>query len=157
MEAKLLEERDELDLILVPVGGGGLLSGSAIAASGMHPSVEVVGVEPQAADDAFRSFQAGKLIPGGATDTVADGLRTSLGELTFACIRKYVHDIVTVSEEEIVAAMRFIWERMKIVVEPSGAVPVAGLLNGKIETKGKKIGVILSGGNADLDRLPWQD
>ena len=131
-----------------------MLSGTAIAAS-VHQNVSVVGVEPEEADDAYCSFMAGQLIPLDQTDTIADGLRTSLGDLTFACIREHVDDIVTVSEQEIEQAMRFVWERIKIVIEASSAVPVAALLNETINVSGQKVGIILSGGNVDLDHLPW--
>lgn len=152
---ELLEDQPGLDTILAPVGGGGLLSGTAIGASGIDGNIAIIGVEPEAADDAFRSFREGILIPVENPDTVADGLRTSLGELTFACIRKYVDDIVTVPEQAIVEAMRFVWERMKIIIEPSSAVPVAALLTKKLKVKGSKVGIIISGGNVDLDHLPW--
>lgn len=154
---ELLEDKPELDLILTPVGGGGLLSGTAIAANGINPKVRVIGCEPEIADDAYRSFKTGELQPVQRTDTVADGLRTSLGELSFACIQKHVDDIVTVSESEIVEAMRFIWERMKIIIEASCAVPAAALFHDKIDAKGKKVGIIITGGNVDLDHLPWNE
>jgi threonine dehydratase len=121
----------------------------------MSPGTQVIAGEPAQADDAARSLEAGRIIPLGHTDTVADGLRTSLGGLTFAIIQKYVAQIVTVSEEGIVAAMRTIWERMKIVVEPSGVVPLAALLERRVDLSGKRVGIILSGGNVDLDHLPW--
>lgn len=153
---ELLMECRRLDYILAPIGGGGLLSGTAIAADRIEATTKVVGCEPEWADDAYRSFKAGSIQPVERYDTVADGLRTAVGELSFACIQQYVDDIVTVSEEEIIEAMRFIWERMNIVIEPSSAVPVAALFNNKIETDDKdKVGIIISGGNADLDHLPW--
>ena len=152
---ELLEEISGLDGIVVPVGGGGLLSGTAIAAKGMRRSLRVYGAEPKNADDARRSFQADRLIPVTHTDTIADGLRTSLGTVTFPIIQSHVDAIVTVSEEEIVAAMRFVWEVMKMIIEPSAAVPVAALMAGKLPNAGDKMGVILSGGNVDLDLLPW--
>lgn len=152
---ELLSETSPLDAILVPVGGGGLLSGSAIAAAGVAPGVRVIGCEPERANDAWKSFRQGKRIPVENPDTIADGLRTSLGELTFACIRRHAHDIVTVSEDQIREAMRFIWERMNIIIEPSSAVPVAALFGGEMELEEGRVGIILSGGNADLDRLPW--
>ncbi|MBN1349254.1 pyridoxal-phosphate dependent enzyme [candidate division KSB1 bacterium] len=152
---ELLHEIPDLDVVLAPVGGGGLLSGTAIAAAGMSPKIKVIAVEPANADDAFRSFRAGKRIPVEHPDTIADGLRTSLGELTFAIIMGSVHDIVTVSEEAIVAAMRHVWERMKIIIEPSSAVPVAALLENKLAVSGKRVGVILSGGNVELSKLPF--
>lgn len=153
---ELLEDRPGLDILLAPIGGGGLMSGSAIAASGISPETKVIGTEPEVANDAYLSFKTGKRHPVQSTDTVADGLRTSLSDLTFACIQKHVDDIVTVTEDEIVEAMRFIWERMKIIIEPSCAVPVAAALNGKVDVKGKKVGIIITGGNIDLDHLPWQ-
>ncbi len=154
---ELLEEQPDLDILLAPIGGGGLMSGSAIAASGLSPETKVIGTEPEVANDAYLSFQSGKLHPVQSTDTVADGLRTSLSELTFACIQKHVDEIVTVTEEEIIEAMRFIWERMKIIIEPSCAVPVAAVFNGKVDVKDKKAGIIITGGNIDLDHLPWQE
>ena len=153
---ELLEEKSNLDIILAPIGGGGLMSGTAIAASGLSPQTQVIGTEPEVANDAYLSFQSGKLHPVQSTNTVADGLRTSLSELTFACIREHVDEIVTVTEDEIIEAMRFIWERMKIIIEPSCAVPVAAVFNRKIDVKGKKVGIIITGGNIDLDSLPWQ-
>jgi len=155
---ELLEEHPDLDIILPPVGGGGLASGTAITAAGIDPDVKVIGCEPALADDAYLSLKSGKLHPSKNTMTVADGLRTGLGELTFACLQKYLDEIVTVEEEEIVDAMRYIWERMKIITEASCAVPVAALFNNKIEDiEGKKIGIIITGGNVDLDHLPWNE
>ena len=153
---ELLEDKPELDIILAPIGGGGLISGTAIAASGFSPQTKVIGAEPEVANDAYLSFKTGERHPVQSTDTVADGLRTSLSELTFGCIQEHVDDIVTVTEQEIIDAMRFIWERMKIIIEPSSAVPVAAVFNGKVDVKNKKTGIILSGGNMDLDTLPWQ-
>jgi threonine dehydratase len=153
--AELLASIPDLDLILCPVGGGGLLSGTAVAAKTLKPSVRVVGVEPAGADDAARSFREGRILPSINPDTIADGLRSSLGERPFAEIRRRVDDITTVPDELIVRAMRSLWEIMKIVVEPSGAVPYAALLTGRAELRGRRIGVILSGGNLDLERLPW--
>jgi threonine dehydratase len=152
---ELLQDYPDLDIILAPVGGGGLLSGTAIAADGINSSIQVIGCEPEIADDAYRSFKAGELQPVNRTDTVADGLRTALGELTFACIKQHVDDIATVSEEQIVEAMRFIWERMNIIIEASCAVPVAALFHNKVDAKNKKVGIIITGGNVDLDHLPW--
>jgi len=152
---ELLQEVSDLETILAPVGGGGLLSGTALSASAMNEQIEVIGVEPEGADDAFRSFHSGAIVPSINPKTIADGLLTSLGDLTFTIIRRYVHDIVTVSESTIIKAMRMVWERMNIIIEPSSAVPVAALLDKLVDVKGKKVGVILSGGNVDLDRLPW--
>ena len=153
---ELLEEIPDLDVLLTPVGGGGLLSGTALAAKGLSPRTEVVGAEPKGADDAYRSFQAGEILPMDAPDTIADGLLTSLGDKTFPIIREHVREIVTVSDPDIVEAMRLMWERMKIVVEPSAAVPLGALLRGALKVKGKRVGVIVSGGNVDLDALPWR-
>lgn len=153
---ELIEEVGQLDLLLVPVGGGGLLSGSSIAAKGLCPNIKVIAVEPKNADDAFRSFYDKKLYPSVNPNTIADGLRTSLGKNTFKVILEKVDKIITVTEEQIVDAMQFYWERMKLVVEPSGAVSLAGLLyNEEISswTKGAKIGVIISGGNIDLSEF----
>lgn len=145
----------DLDVIMTPVGGGGLLSGTAIAVSAISPKTHVIAAEPEGADDAYRSFYSGNLVPSENPDTIADGLLTSLGDLTFPIIKKYVKDIVTVSEEGIIAAMRAVWERMKIMIEPSAAVPVAALLSDRMYVAEKRIGVILSGGNVDLENLPW--
>ncbi|HET9441202.1 MAG TPA: threo-3-hydroxy-L-aspartate ammonia-lyase [Longimicrobiales bacterium] len=147
---ELFEETGALDVLLVPCGGGGLLSGSAIAAKGVAAGCAVIGVEPEVADDATRSFKTGTLHTTHSAPTIADGLRTpALGKITFPLVRKYVDDMVTVSEAEIVDAMRFLWTRMKLVVEPSGAVPLAPVLRAQ-RPKGKRIGVILSGGNVDM-------
>ena len=153
---ELLEEIPGLDVVIAPVGGGGLLSGTAIAANGLAPRVRVLGAEPELADDAHRSLQAGHILPSENPQTIADGLLTSLGTLTFPIIKEYVEQIVTVSEAGILAAMKFIWERAKLVIEPSAAVPVALLRERKIDLGGLRVGVILSGGNLDLDKLPWQ-
>jgi len=152
---ELLEEVPALDVVMVPVGGGGLLSGTSLAVSGISPATRVIGAEPEGADDAYRSLQAGKIIPSVEPKTVADGLLTSLGDLTFPIIQSHVEQIVTVSEKAIVSAMRHVWERMKIIIEPSAAVPVGALLESKIDLAGQRIGVILSGGNVDMEQLPW--
>jgi len=152
---EMLEEFPELDCLVCPVGGGGQLAGIAVAAKSMKPGIRVVGVEPAAADDAYRSFRAGHIIPSVNPQTIADGLRSSLGKLPFAEIQRYVDEIVTVSEESIVRSMRTIWEVMKIIVEPSAAVPYAALLEDKLNVAGQRVGIILSGGNLDLDALPW--
>ena len=153
---ELLEEVPDLDVIIAPVGGGGLMSGTAIAAKAIAPQIRVIAAEPAGADDAFRSLAAGRIVPSVQPQTIADGLLTSLGDLTFPIIREHVEQIVTVAEEAIVAAMRFVWERAKLVVEPSGVVPVAALWEGKVDLGGLRVGVILSGGNVDLAHLPWQ-
>ena len=152
---ELCAEVPQLDVILAPVGGGGLLSGTALTAAARTPDTQVIGTEPAAADDACRSLAAGKILPANYPNTVADGLRTSLGELTFAILQRHVAQIATVREEAIIAAMRYVWERMKIIIEPSSAVPIAALLDNRLEVSGKRVGVILTGGNVDLERLPW--
>jgi threonine dehydratase len=153
---ELLEDVPDLDLLLVPVGGGGLISGMAIASKALRPSVTVIGCEPEQADDAFRSLREGRIIPVEHPNTIADGLRTSLGEKTFAVIRSLVDQIVLVSEEAIVQAMRFLFERLKLVVEPSGAVPLAALLEEQVDVRGRRVGLVLSGGNVDLEKLPFR-
>jgi len=152
---EFLEECSDLDFILAPVGGGGLLSGTTVAANASLRGIRVIGCEPLMADDAQRSFRAGHIVPQLAPRTIADGLRTSLGDLTFAIISKGVEDIVTVTEDSIVEAMRLAWCILKIVIEPSSAVPLAALLERRIRIDRKNVGVIVSGGNVDLDRLPW--
>lgn len=153
--AELLEDVPDLYLIMCPVGGGGLLSGTAIAAKSMRPQIKVIAVEPANADDAAQSFRAGRHLVTKKKFTIADGLRTNIGEPNFAIIQRYVDDVVTASEEAIVSAMRTIWETMKIVIEPSAAVPYAAIMENKIEIRGKRVGIILTGGNVDLDALPW--
>jgi threonine dehydratase len=152
---ELLEQAPDLDLIIVPVGGGGLLCGTAVAAKGARPGIRVIAAEPAGADDAARSVAAGRLIPLEQAATIADGLRTSLSARTFPLIQQQVDGIVTVSEESIVAAMRRIWEVLKIIIEPSCAVPYAAIMEQKIDVSGKRVGIILTGGNVDLDALPW--
>ena len=152
---ELMETVPGLDAVIAPVGGGGLCSGTCIAVKGVSPGTPVYGAEPAEADDARQSLEAGALIEVGAANTVADGLRTSLSPLTFSILRRHLSGIVTATEAEIAEAMRAILERMKVVVEPSAAVPVAALRGLREELGGKRVGVILSGGNADFDRLPW--
>ena len=152
---ELLEDVPDLDLVICPVGGGGLLAGTAIAAKSMRPNVKVIAAEPENADDAAQSFRAGRVIHTEKKFTIADGLRTNVGEPNFAIIRRYVDDIVTVTEDAIISAMRMIWETMKIIVEPSAAVPYAAVMDNKIDIAGKRVGIILTGGNVDLDALPW--
>ena len=151
---EFLEDAD-LDLVLCPIGGGGLLCGTAVAAKSMQPKIKVVAVEPANADDAAKSFRAGRRIVTKKNFTIADGLRTNVGERNFPIIQHYVDDVVTVSEGAIASAMRTIWETMKIVIEPSAAVPYAAILEEKIDFVGKRVGIILTGGNVDLDALPW--
>jgi len=154
--SELIEDCPDLDIILAPVGGGGLICGTALAAHYLSPMTKIVGAEPSKADDAFQSFQQGKLIPSNDPDTIADGLLTSLGDLTFPILLEHVDKMITTSEESISAGMRLIWERMKIVIEPSSAVPLAALLENQIDVEGKRVGIILSGGNVDLDALPFR-
>ena len=151
---ELFEDIGELDYLLVCCGGGGLLSGSAIAASALVPECRVIGVEPEAGDDATRSFRTGTLQTVRNPDTIADGARTgSLGAITFPLIMRYVHDMLTVSDDELIRAMRYLWERLKIVVEPTGALAAAALLEGKLDAPGCRVGVIVSGGNVDFRAL----
>ena len=152
---ELLEEVPALDVVMAPVGGGGLLSGTALAVKAMAPDARVIAAEPAGADDAARSLAAGRIIPSVDPDTVADGLLTSLGELNFPIIQEHVSAIWTVGDPDIIAAMRLIWERMKIIIEPSAAVCPAAVLARPDEVAELRIGVILSGGNVELDRLPW--
>ncbi len=152
---EMIEDFGDFDIIIAPVGGGGLLSGTALSAKHLLSACKVIAAEPAGADDAFQSFQSKKIIPSVNPKTIADGLLTSLGERNFQIIMQNVDEIVCVSEEKIVEAMRMIWERMKIIVEPSSAVPLAAILEGKIEIQNKKVGIILSGGNLDLGKLPF--
>lgn len=153
---ELLELLPDLDAVVAPVGGGGLLSGTAIAATSLCPGIQVLGAEPAGAADASRGFTRGILEAMPHAQTIADGLRSGLSERTLLALRTHVAAIGTCSEEGIVAAMRMTWERMKIVIEPSAAVPLACLLEGTLAARGKRVGIILTGGNVDLDRLPWQ-
>jgi threonine dehydratase len=165
---ELLEDVSDVDLVICPVGGGGLLCGTAVAAKSMQPKIKVVAVEPANADDAAQSFRTGRLIHTEKKFTIADGLRTNVGAPNFPIIQRYVDDIVTVSEEAIIAGMRAIWETMKITIEPSAAVPYAAIMErqpsvaaaaygsaNKLDISGKRVGIILTGGNVDLDALPW--
>jgi threonine dehydratase len=153
---ELIEDVPDLDVVMTPVGGGGLLSGTAISVSSLSPSTRVVAAEPAGADDAFRSLQEGRIVPSVNPQTVCDGLLTSLGTLTFAIIRERVDRIVTVSDAFTIEAMRHVWERMKLVIEPSAAVTMGALLEGKLPVRGLRVGIILSGGNVDLSELPWR-
>jgi threonine dehydratase len=153
---ELLADVPDLDIVMTPVGGGGLLSGTAIAVTDLSPRTAVVAAEPEGADDAFRSLKEGRIVPSVSPKTIADGLLTSLGDKTFPIIRERVREIVTVNDAAIVAAMRHVWERMKIVVEPSSAVPLGALLEKAFDAHGKRIGIILSGGNVDLESLPFR-
>ena len=153
---ELLEDVPDLHVIITPVGGGGLLSGTAIAATGVKKGIRVIAGEPEMADDAYRSLQTGAIVPSVKPQTIADGLLTSLGTQTFPIVQQSVEQIVTVSEQGLIDSMRFIWERAKIVIEPSAAVAVGVLWERKLDLTGLRVGVILSGGNVDLERLPWQ-
>ena len=151
---ELIEDAGPLDLLLVPCGGGGLLSGCAVAARHLNRSCRVIGVEPAAGDDATRSFKTGKLQTIEVPDTIADGARTtSLGKVTFPLVMRYVDDMLTVTDEQLLRAMFFLWERMKLIVEPTGALAACALLEGRIDARGKRIGVVLSGGNVDLKAI----
>ena len=152
---ELLEDVPGLDSVMTPVGGGGLLAGAALAAAGRSPQTRVMGAEPETVDDAARSFRDGVIYPPTNAPTVADGLRTFLGDVNFPIIRQHVSDIVTVSEAGIIAAMRLVWERMKLIIEPSSAVPVAALFEHPDIFQGQRVGIILSGGNASLDARLW--
>jgi threonine dehydratase len=152
---ELIEDVGELDVLIAPVSGGGLLSGTAIAAKSMRPGIRVIGGEPRNADDAYRSLAAKKIEPAAPFETMADGLRATLCPLTFSILQSFVDEISVVTEEELIAAMLLLWERMKLVVEPSGAVAAAPALNHHIRSEGKRIGIILSGGNLDLHKLPF--
>jgi threonine dehydratase len=152
---ELLEDVSQLDVVMAPVGGGGLLSGTALCAHYFSPTTEVIAGEPAGADDAWRSFKAGTIQPAPVVKTIADGLLTTLGDKTFPLIQRYVKDIITVTDEQIIEAMRLVWERMKIIIEPSCAVPLAALLKEKERFAGKRVGIILTGGNVDLAKLPF--
>jgi threonine dehydratase len=153
---ELLDDHPDLDVVIAPCGGGGLLSGTAIAAKGLRPGIRVYGAEPANAGDAAASFRSGRIEALPQATTIADGLRTQIAPRTFGAIRAYVDAVETCSEDAIVRAMRMTWERMKIVIEPSCAVPLACLLERRFDVAGARVGIILSGGNVDLDRLPWQ-
>jgi threonine dehydratase len=152
---ELLEDQPELDIVMAPVGGGGLLAGTALLVHYMNPQIQVIAGEPTGADDAFRSFREGSIIPNTSTNTIADGLLTSLGKLPFAVIQEHVKDILLATDPQIIEAMRLVFERMKLVIEPSGAVPLAALLASKERFAGKKVGIVFSGGNVDLGKLPF--
>lgn len=152
---ELLKEKPNIDIIMAPVGGGGLLSGTAITTKSTNKNIKVIATEPKGADDAYKSFYQKKLIPSVNPNTIADGLLTSLSSLTFEIIINSVDDILTVKEETIIKAMKLIWERMKIIIEPSSAVPFAAILENQNLFKNKKVGIIISGGNVDLTKLPF--
>ena len=152
---ELISQVDGLDAVMAPIGGGGMISGTCLTLSNLAPKVTVYAAEPEQADDAARSFKAGYIIADDAPVTVADGLKVPLKELTWHFVSNHVTDILTASEDEIIAAMKLIWKRMKIVMEPSSAVPLATILKNKDTFAGKRVGVIITGGNVDLDLLPW--
>lgn len=152
---ELLEDYTDLDVVVAPVGGGGLISGTALAAHFFSDKCKVIGAEPDEVNDAYRSMQSGNIETNSSTNTIADGLKTNLGTLNFPIIQQHVQEIVTVSESEIVASMKLIWERMKLVVEPSSAVALAAVLKNKNSFTNQKVGIILSGGNVDLTALPF--
>ena len=152
---ELMEQVENLDVVMAPIGGGGLMSGTALACHYFHPTAQVIGAEPKEADDAYQSLKAGYIIENKTTNTIADGLRTTIREKTFGILRDYLNDLITVSESEIIEAMRLIWEKQKIVIEPSCAVPFAALLQQKEKFKGKRVGIIITGGNVDLNNLPF--
>lgn len=152
---ELIEDVEHLDTVIAPVGGGGLAAGTALISHYLDPNMAVYLGEPEAVDDAYQSLKAGKIIPNKSTDTIADGLKTTIGQKNFEILKNHVKEVFTVSEEEIIQAMKLIWERMKIVIEPSCAVPFAAILKNKVVFEGKNVGVILTGGNVDLSKLPF--
>jgi threonine dehydratase/serine racemase len=154
---EMLEDQPDLDAIIAPIGGGGMVSGVCIAAKGVKPSIRLLAAEPTGADDAARSMKSGQLQPQGTVNTIADGLLTAMGDLTWPIVRDHVERVINVTDEQIIAAMRLIWERMKLVIEPSAATSVAVALSDDFNTlRGmSNVGVVLSGGNVDLDKLPW--
>ena len=153
---ELLDEVPDLDIVVSPLGGGGLLSGTAIASKGIRPGIRVFGGEPAGADDGYRSFVSGVRVTDAVPNTICDGLRTGLGDRTFEIIRTHVDGIALASEENIVRAMRMTWELLKIVVETSGCPPLGAILEGNLDVRGKRVGILLTGGNVDMDKLPWQ-
>ncbi len=152
---ELLEQTGGLDAVIAPIGGGGMISGTCLALSNVAPDTKIYAAEPKNADDAYRSFKAGYIIADDAPDTVADGLKVPLKDLTWHFVSNHVSDILIATEDEIVDAMKLIWQRMKIVMEPSSAVPLATILKNKDLFAGKRVGVIITGGNVDMDKLPW--
>ena len=154
---ELLEQTGGLDAVVAPIGGGGMISGTCLALSNVAPDTKIYAAEPKNADDAYRSFKAGHIIADDAPDTVADGLKVPLKDLTWHFVSNHVEDILIATEEEIIDAMKLIWKRMKIVMEPSSAVPLATIIKNKELFAGKRVGVIITGGNVDLDKLPWMN
>ncbi|MGQ4273791.1 beta-hydroxyaspartate dehydratase BhcB [Terrihabitans sp. B22-R8] len=153
--AEMIEQIEGLDAVIAPIGGGGMVSGTCLTLSQLAPQVKIYAAEPEQADDAMRSFKAGHIIADDAPDTIADGLKVPLKDLTWHFVQNHVTDIQTASEQEIVDAMKLIWKRLKIVMEPSSAVPLAAILKNRETYAGKRVGVIITGGNVDLDKLPW--
>ena len=152
---ELLEDHPEIQIIVSPVSGGGLLSGTLLSAKEINEQVSVYGAEPAEADDAYRSLQNGEIVPNDTINTICDGLRAQIGTITFPIIQKYVDEIITLSEEEILDSMKMIWERLKIIVEPSCSISLAAIIKNKNKFSGKNVGLIMSGGNVDLNQLPW--
>lgn len=152
---ELIEDHPDLDAIVSPVSGGGLLSGTLLSAQGINPKIKVYGAEPLEADDTFLSLQKGEIVPNKTINTICDGLRAQIGTITFPIIQSYVEEVITLTEKEIIESMKMIWERMKIVVEPSCSITLAAVLKSSNRFAGKKVGLIISGGNVDLERLPW--
>ncbi len=152
---ELLEDHPEIQIIVSPVSGGGLLSGTLLSAKEMNEQVSVYGAEPAEADDAYRSLQNGEIVPNDTINTICDGLRAQIGTITFPIIQKYVDEIITLSEDEILDSMKMIWERLKIIVEPSCSISLAAIIKNKNKFSGKNIGLIMSGGNVDLNQIPW--
>ena len=152
---ELIEDHPDLDAIVSPVSGGGLLSGTLLSAQGINPKIKVYGAEPLEADDTFLSLQKGEIVPNKTINTICDGLRAQIGTITFPIIQSYVEEVITLTEKEIIESMKMIWERMKIVVEPSCSITLAAVLKSSDRFAGKKVGLIISGGNVDLERLPW--
>lgn len=152
---ELIEDHPDLDAIVSPVSGGGLLSGTLLSAQGINPKIKVYGAEPLEADDTFLSLQKGEIVPNKTINTICDGLRAQIGTITFPIIQSYVEEVITLTEEEIIESLKMIWERMKIVVEPSCSITLAAVLKSRDRFAGKKVGLIISGGNVDLERLPW--
>ena len=152
---ELLEDHPEIQIIVSPVSGGGLLSGTLLSAKEINEQVSVYGAEPAEADDAYRSLQNGEIVPNDTINTICDGLRAQIGTITFPIIQKYVDEIITLSEEEILDSMKMIWERLKIIVEPSCSISLAAIIKNKNKFSGKNVGLIMSGGNVDLNQIPW--
>lgn len=153
--AELIEEVDDLEILITPIGGGGLLSGTCLSAEYLCPGTVIIGAEPEGANDAYRSLESGIVHPSIEPKTIADGLLSSLSERTFGIIREHVKEIITVNDTQIIEAMRLVWERMKILIEPSAAVPLAAVLQNQGTFKDKRVGLVLTGGNIDLDKLPF--